>query len=109
MMIEQFMNNIVTKAHLVHRKAEDAVHIAFPNSVTLVCMENEITGATYSYGLNHLKLFQVEDLIGLTFGQARAMIIKQEEQSEENKRKHSSKKAPCGVGIFSGARGYYYD
>lgn len=108
MMIEQFMNNIVTKAHLVHRKAEDAVHIAFPDDVTLVFMENEITGATYSYGLNHSKSFKVQDLIGLTFNQARAILIEHENAKEEFNRKHSTKKAPCGIGIF-GAKGYYYD
>lgn len=79
--IAQFMDNICTKVEFIAKDRPDVLSNSDVVQQDIIKMTNELTDATYSYGVNYATDIPLDDLVGKSFEQAKQYLEQVERQA----------------------------
>lgn len=72
--IAQFMNNICTKVEFIAKGRPGALSNSEVVQQDIIKLTNELTDATYSYGISYAKDIPLDDLVGKSFEQCKQYL-----------------------------------
>ena len=72
--IAQFMNNICTKVEFIAKGRPGVLSNSEVVQQDIVKLTNELTDATYSYGISYAKDIPLDDLVGKSFEQCKQYL-----------------------------------
>lgn len=79
--IAQFMNNICTKVEFIAKGRPCALSNSEVVQQDIIKLTNEITDATYSYGISYARDIPLDDLVGKSFEQCKQYLEQVERQA----------------------------
>ena len=72
--IAQFMNNICTKVEFIAKGRPGALSNSEVVQQDIIKLTNELTDATYSYGISYARDIPLDDLVGKSFEQCKQYL-----------------------------------
>lgn len=102
--IAQFMNNICTKVEFIAKGRPGALSNSEVVQQDIIKMTNELTEATYSYGISYATDIPLDGLVGKSFEQAKQYLEQIERQAYDNfvKNRVRTSRVTFGTYISSG-------
>lgn len=79
--IAQFMDNICTKVEFIAKGRPSVLSNSDVVQQNIIKMTNELTDATYSYGVSYATDIPLDDLVGKSFEQAKQYLEQVERQA----------------------------
>lgn len=102
--IAQFMNNICTKVEFIAKGRPGALSNSEVVQQDIIKLTNEITDATYSYGISYARDIPLDDLVGKSFEQCKQYLEQVERKAYDIfvKNKVRTSRVTFGTYISSG-------
>lgn len=102
--IAQFMNNICTKVEFIAKGRPGALSNSEVVQQDIIKLTNEITDATYSYGISYARDIPLDDLVGKSFEQCKQYLEQVERRAYDIfvKNKVRTSRVTFGTYISSG-------
>ena len=102
--IAQFMNNICTKVEFIAKGRPGALSNSEVVQQDIIKLTNELTDATYFYGISYAKDIPLDDLIGKSFEQCKQYLEQVERKAYDIfvKNKVRTSRVTFGTYISSG-------
>ena len=102
--IAQFMNNICTKVEFIAKGRPGALSNSEVVQQDIIKMTNELTDATYSYGISYARDIPLDDLVGKSFEQCKQYLEQVERKAYDIfvKNKVRTSRVTFGTYISSG-------
>ena len=102
--IAQFMNNICTKVEFIAKGRPGVLSNSEVVQQDIVKLTNELTDATYSYGISYAKDIPLDDLVGKSFEQCKQYLEQVERKAYDIfvKNKVRTSRVTFGTYISSG-------
>ena len=102
--IAQFMNNICTKVEFIAKGRPGALSNSEVVQQDIIKLTNELTDATYSYGVSYAKDIPLDELVGKSFEQGKQYLEQIERQAYEHfvKNRVRTSRVTFGTYISSG-------
>ena len=102
--IAQFMNNICTKVEFIAKGRPGVLSNSEVVQQNIIKLTNELTDATYSYGISYARDIPLDDLVGKSFEQCKQYLEQVERQAYDIfvKNKVRTSRVTFGTYISSG-------
>lgn len=102
--IAQFMNNICTKVEFIAKGRPGALSNSEVVQQDIIKLTNELTDATYSYGISYARDITLDHLVGKSFEQCKQYLEQIERQAYDIfvKNKVRTSRVTFGTYISSG-------
>lgn len=102
--IAQFMNNICTKVEFIAKGRPGALSNSEVVQQDIIKLTNELTDATYSYGISYARDIPLDDLVGKSFEQCKQYLEHEERKAYDIfvKNKVRTSRVTFGTYISSG-------
>ena len=102
--IAQFMNNICTKVEFIAKGRPGALSNSEVVQQDIIKLTNELTDATYSYGVSYAKDIPLDHLVGKSFEQCKQYLEQVERRAYDIfvKNKVRTSRVTFGTYISSG-------
>lgn len=102
--IAQFMNNICTKVEFIAKGRPGALSNSEVVQQDIIKLTNELTDATYSYGISYARDIPLDDLVGKSFEQCKQYLEQVERKAYDIfvKNKVRTSRVTFGTYISSG-------
>lgn len=102
--IAQFMNNICTKVEFIAKGRSGALSNSEVVQQDIIKLTNELTDATYSYGISYARDIPLDDLVGKSFEQCKQYLEQVERKAYDIfvKNKVRTSRVTFGTYISSG-------
>lgn len=99
--IQQFMdNNVCTNVEFLAKGRPSPFYNNTVPQQNLVRLLNELTGATYSFGLTYLEEPNLDPLVGKSFEQCKQYLEQAERQAYDYYVKHKVRKSNVTFGTY---------
>ena len=102
--IAQFMNNICTKVEFIAKGRSGTLSNSEVVQQDIIKLTNELTDATYSYGISYTRDIPLDDLVGKSFEQCKQYLEQVERKAYDIfvKNKVRTSRVTFGTYISSG-------
>ena len=102
--LAQFMNNICTKVEFIAKGRSGALSNSEVVQQDIIKLTNELTDATYSYGISYARDIPLDDLVGKSFEQCKQYLEQVERKAYDIfvKNKVRTSRVTFGTYISSG-------
>lgn len=98
--IAQFMNNICTKVEFIAKGRPGALSNSEVVQQDIIKLTNELTDATYSYGISYARDIPLDDLVGKSFEQCKQYLEQVERQAYDIFVKNKFRKSRVTFGTY---------